>query len=37
MLAAEEDGWEIEILGDLRPARLQTQPLFDPDGAAMRG
>ena len=36
-LAEEEEGWEIEILGDLRPARLQQQPLFDPDGAAMRG
>jgi dimethylglycine dehydrogenase len=28
---------EIEILGDLRRARLVTQPLFDPDGARMRG
>ena len=36
-LAEEEEGWEIEILGDRRPARLQTQPLFDPAGAAMRG
>lgn len=28
---------EIEILGDRRPARLVTQPLFDADGARMRG
>jgi dimethylglycine dehydrogenase len=28
---------EIEILGDLRRARLITQPLFDPDGMRMRG
>ncbi|MGB0412344.1 MAG: glycine cleavage T C-terminal barrel domain-containing protein, partial [Pikeienuella sp.] len=28
---------EIEILGDLRPARLITEPLFDADGARMRG
>ncbi|MCU4654215.1 FAD-dependent oxidoreductase [Roseibacterium sp. SDUM158016] len=28
---------EIEILGEMRPARLVTTPLFDPDGARMRG
>jgi dimethylglycine dehydrogenase len=28
---------EIEILGDRRPARLLTEPLFDADGARMRG
>ncbi|MEM8813776.1 MAG: FAD-dependent oxidoreductase [Pseudomonadota bacterium] len=28
---------EIEILGDNRPARLVTTPLFDPDGSRMRG
>ncbi|MFT7596638.1 MAG: dimethylglycine dehydrogenase, partial [Paracoccaceae bacterium] len=27
----------IEILGQMRPARLITQPLFDADGARMRG
>ncbi|RMA42520.1 GcvT family protein [Rhodophyticola porphyridii] len=34
-----EDGLEveIEILGDMRPARLITTPLFDADGARMRG
>ena len=35
-LAGEEEGWEIEILGDRRSARLQREPLFDPEGAAMR-
>ncbi len=29
--------FEIEILGELRPARLITEPLFDPQGARMRG
>ena len=28
---------EIEILGDMRPARLITDPLFDADGTRMRG
>ena len=28
---------EIEILGEMRPARLVTTPLFDPDGSRMRG
>ena len=28
---------EIEILGEMRPARLVTEPLFDADGARMRG
>ena len=27
----------IEILGDFRPARMLTTPLFDPDGSRMRG
>ena len=35
--AAEGLDVEIEILGDRRPARLVTTPLFDPDGARMRG
>jgi dimethylglycine dehydrogenase len=30
-------GVEIEILGERRPARLVTTPLFDADGARMRG
>jgi dimethylglycine dehydrogenase len=28
---------EIEILGEMRPARLVTTPLFDADGSRMRG
>ena len=28
--------WEIEILGERRGARLQRQPLFDPNGGRMR-
>ena len=28
---------EIEILGEMRPARLITEPLFDPEGARLRG
>ncbi len=34
----EEGGaFEIEILGEMRPARLVTQSLFDPRGERMRG
>ena len=38
-VATIEEGarFEIEILGDLRPARLVTEPLFDPLGERMRG
>jgi dimethylglycine dehydrogenase len=36
-LATEGREVEIEILGDRRPARLVTTPLFDPDGSRMRG
>ena len=28
---------EIEILGEMRPAKLLTEALFDPDGARLRG
>lgn len=28
---------EIEILGQMRPARVISTPLFDPDGTRMRG
>ena len=37
--AMAQDGLEveIEILGDMRPARLITQSAFDPDGNRMRG
>jgi dimethylglycine dehydrogenase len=30
------DGFEIEIIGRRRPARLQPEPLFDPQGLRMR-
>lgn len=29
--------FKIEILGDMRPARMLARPLFDPDGLRMRG
>ena len=29
--------FEIEILGEMRPATLITEPLFDPQGERMRG
>ncbi len=29
--------YEIEIIGDRRPARIAAEPLYDPDAAAMRG
>ncbi|WP_322865747.1 FAD-dependent oxidoreductase [Aquicoccus sp. G2-2] len=35
--AADGLAVEIEILGEMRPARLITTPLFDADGARMRG
>ena len=34
--AAEGLEVEIEILGEMRPARLTTTPLFDPDGTRLR-
>ncbi|MEM7072416.1 MAG: FAD-dependent oxidoreductase [Pseudomonadota bacterium] len=33
---AEQDGFEIEIIGERRPATPIHQPLFDPAGARMR-
>ncbi|MGI9405740.1 MAG: GcvT family protein, partial [Hyphomicrobiaceae bacterium] len=36
-LIAEGLGVEIEILGDMRPAKLVTKLLFDNDGTRMRG
>ncbi|RVT85659.1 FAD-dependent oxidoreductase [Rhodobacteraceae bacterium CCMM004] len=35
-MADRDDGWEIEILGHRRAARLQPQPLFDANGSRMR-
>jgi dimethylglycine dehydrogenase len=34
---ADKATWEIEILGEMRPARLQLEPLFDPKAERMRG
>jgi dimethylglycine dehydrogenase len=36
-LAANGAGFEIEILGDRQPAKVQAEPLFDPEGSRMRG
>ena len=36
-MAERDEGFAIEILGDMRPARLLPVPLFDPKGARMRG
>jgi len=36
-MIADGAGFEIEILGEMRPARLVAEPLFDPEGARMRG
>ncbi|MGM0584432.1 MAG: GcvT family protein [Pseudomonadota bacterium] len=35
-IAREPEGWEVEILGDRRPARLQPAPLFDANSSRMR-
>jgi dimethylglycine dehydrogenase len=35
--ATRNAGFEVEILGERRPARLITEPLFDPAGERMRG
>ena len=36
-LASEDTAFEIEILGDRRPARLTPKALLDPQSARMRG
>jgi dimethylglycine dehydrogenase len=36
-LAATDDGFEIEIIGNRHKARPQREPLFDPKGERMRG
>ncbi|MBB4063209.1 GcvT family protein [Gellertiella hungarica] len=36
-IAGETDGFEIELLGDMLPARLQSAALFDGNGERMRG
>jgi dimethylglycine dehydrogenase len=35
-IAGEPEGWEVEILGERRPARLQAAPLFDANASRMR-
>ena len=35
--SADNDGFEVEILGQMRPARLQREALYDPAGERMRG
>jgi dimethylglycine dehydrogenase len=36
-LAAEgTTGFEIEIIGNMRPAQLQLEPVLDPSGSRMR-
>jgi dimethylglycine dehydrogenase len=35
-LAETDGGWEIEVLGERLPARLQPVPLFDANGSRMR-
>lgn len=36
-VADVEEGWSVELLGALLPARLKRAPLHDPGGARMRG
>ncbi len=35
-MIAERAGFEVEILGQRRPATLTAKPLFDPKGTRMR-
>ncbi|WP_428425893.1 GcvT family protein [Pararhizobium sp.] len=35
-VADQAEGWQVELLGEMLPARLQAQPLFDANGARMR-
>ncbi|MBV7519511.1 FAD-dependent oxidoreductase [Ensifer sp. ENS12] len=35
-IADRSDGWSIELLGEILPARLQANPLFDANGQRMR-
>jgi len=36
MLARPGEKFEVEILGERRPARVQAEPLYDPSGSRMR-
>jgi len=35
-MAKPGEAFEVEILGTMRPARVQAEPLYDPTGARMR-
>jgi len=35
--AATDERFDVEILGEMFPARVQTTPLYDPNGGRMRG
>ena len=35
-LAASDDEFQIEILGDMRTARIQPRALYDPNGGRMK-
>ncbi|WP_436083002.1 glycine cleavage T C-terminal barrel domain-containing protein [Pararhizobium sp. LjRoot235] len=35
-VADEAYGWQVELLGEMLPARLQAQPLLDANGSRMR-
>ncbi len=36
-LATPDAAFEVEILGTMRPAKIQASPLYDPNGGRMRG
>ena len=36
-MAATDERFDVEILGEMFPARVQTTPLYDPNGGRMRG
>ena len=36
-LARDGEAFEIELLGDMKPAKLAAAPLYDPNGGRMRG
>ena len=36
-MIADGAEFEIEILGEMRPARMVLEPLLDPDASRMRG
>jgi len=36
-VAGNDDGFHVEILGDMRPAARSSGPIFDPNAERMRG